>query len=107
MSLRAEDGRFSLRKAGAERILRLAPSPSLRVVVDDDAGAYVRQGKNVIAKTVVAMDETLRPGDDAVVVDTKDHFAGIARVLLTSREFKQVKRGVAARTMEGLVAQKP
>jgi 7-cyano-7-deazaguanine tRNA-ribosyltransferase len=100
-SLRAEDGLFSLRWAGAQRIHDRLAAPGMRIQVDTDAGPFVREGKNVIAKTVRDMDPALRPGDDAIVVDQQDALVGIAKVLLAPHEFKSVPRGIAARTTEG------
>jgi 7-cyano-7-deazaguanine tRNA-ribosyltransferase len=99
-SLRAEDGLLSLRWAGAERIRRHVPAPSCRLVVDDDAAPFIREGKNVITKSVQRADPDLRPGDDALIVTAKDELLGVGRLVLSGHEVKQVDRGVAARTVE-------
>lgn len=99
-SLRAEDGLLSLRWAGAERILKAVEFPRLRLVVDEDAGAFVREGKNVMAKTVQSADADLRPGDDALIVTPDDGLVGVGRLVLSGPDVRGASRGVAARTVE-------
>lgn len=99
-SLRAEDGFLSLRWAGAQALRAGVAPPRLRLVVEEDAGAFVAEGKNVIAKTVVGADPDLRPGDDALVVNPKDELVGVARLVLSGPEIQGVQRGVAARTLD-------
>ncbi|HEX9816910.1 MAG TPA: PUA domain-containing protein, partial [Candidatus Thermoplasmatota archaeon] len=99
-SLRAEDGMLSLRWAGAQRIVKRVPFPTLRIVVDDDAAPFIREGKNVITKTVQQADPELRPGDDAPIVTSRGELLGIGRLVLSGHELKQVDRGIAARTVE-------
>lgn len=99
-SLRAEDGFLSLRWAGAEILRAGVAAPRLRLVVEEDAGAFVAEGKNVMAKTVVGADPDLRPGDDALVVNPRDELVGVARLVLSGPEIPGVRRGVAARTLD-------
>lgn len=99
-SLRAEDGLLSLRLAGARRIQNHLPSPACRLVVDEDAAPFIREGKNIITKTVQAADPTLRPGDDALIVTSRAELVGIGRMVLSGHETRQTDRGVAARNVE-------
>jgi 7-cyano-7-deazaguanine tRNA-ribosyltransferase len=99
-SLRAEDGLLSLRWAGAERIRRAVPTPGLRLIVDEDAAPFIREGKNVITKTVQRADASLRAGDDALIVTANDELLGVGRLVLAGGEVKQFDRGIAARTVE-------
>ncbi len=101
-SLRARDGLLSLRLPGAERLRRGLSPPRLRIRLDDEPAGFVRGGKNVMAKFVQEADPRLRPGDDAVVVDSRDQLAGVARCRLSGWEMAQFTRGVAARNTEGL-----
>lgn len=99
-SLRAEDGLLSLRWAGAERIRQGVPSPKHRIVVEDDAAPFIREGKNVITKSVRDADPDLRPGDDALIVTPQDELLGVGRLVLSGHELRHVGRGIAARTVE-------
>src|SRR6266545_3297938 len=47
LSLRAEDGLFTLKAAGALRLRKAFDTPALRIVVDPDAAPFLREGKNV------------------------------------------------------------
>src|SRR5213079_1726945 len=49
LSLRAEDGLFTLKAAGARRLRAAFPSPRLRVIVEPDSVPFQRAGKNVFA----------------------------------------------------------
>lgn len=99
-SLRAEDGLLSLRLSGAARIQKATQAPACRIVVDPDAAPYVREGKNVIAKTVLGVDPDLRPGDDALIVTPSEELLGVGRLLLAPAEMRSVVRGLAAKTMD-------
>jgi 7-cyano-7-deazaguanine tRNA-ribosyltransferase len=103
-SLRARDGLLSLRIAGAKRLQASLPSPGARIRLDDEPASFVREGKNVMAKFVEEADPALRPGDDAVVVDSHDKVSGVGRCLLSGWEMKEFQRGLAAKNTEGAEA---
>lgn len=102
VSLRAEDGLFTLKAAGARRLQAAFPSPQLRIVVDPDAVPFHREGKNVMAKFVRDADPDLRPGDEALVVSPEDELCAVARAAMNRREMLAFKRGVAAYVREGV-----
>lgn len=102
LSLRAEDGFFTLKAAGAVRLRRAFPFPRLRVVVDPDAVPFHREGKNVFAKFVKDADADLRPGDEALVVSPDDELCAVARTAMNRREMLAFRRGVAAFVREGV-----
>ena len=99
-SLRAEDGLLSLRWAGAERIRKAVAFPKHRIVVEDDAAPFIREGKNVITKSVQQADPDLRPGDDALIVTSQDRLLGVGRLVLSGHELRKIDRGIAAHTVE-------
>jgi len=101
LSLRAEDGLFTLKLAGARRLQRTFDRPALRIVVDSDAVPFHREGKNVFAKFVRDADSSLRVGDEALVVSREDELCAVGQVLMTRREMLSFKRGLAARVREG------
>lgn len=99
-SVRARDGMLTLRIAGARRLHAALAPPRGRIRLQDEPADYVRKGRNVMAKFVEEADERLRPGDDAMIVNSRDELAGIGRCLLSGWEIRQFQRGVAAKNME-------
>ncbi|MGQ0797195.1 MAG: tRNA guanosine(15) transglycosylase TgtA [Methanobacteriota archaeon] len=102
LSLRAEDGLFTLKAGGARRLWKAFPRPQLRVIVDPDAVPFARDGKNVFAKFVVDADPDLRPGDEVLVVSPDDDLCAVARAAMNRREMLAFRRGVAAHVREGV-----
>jgi len=102
LSLRAEDGWFTLKAAGARRLSNAFPAPKLRIVVEDDAVPFHREGKNVFAKFVRDADPEIRPGDEALVVSADDELCAVAQATMNRREMLAFKRGVAAHVREGV-----
>lgn len=102
LSLRAEDGFFTLKAAGARRLKATFPRPRLRVVVDPDAVPFQREGKNVFAKFVQDADPGIRPGDEILVVSPEDELCAVARAAMNRREMLAFTRGVAAFVREGV-----
>ncbi|MCK4614246.1 MAG: tRNA guanosine(15) transglycosylase TgtA [Thermoplasmata archaeon] len=101
VSMRAHDGLFTLKLQGAKKLMRLFPSPGLRVMVNRDAAEFCVQGKNVFARFVLEMDEELRPMDEAIVVDEHDALIAIGRVILVREEALAFDRGIAVKVREG------
>src|SRR3989441_623418 len=102
LSLRAEDGLFTLKAAGARRLSNAFSAPKLRIVVEEDAVPFHREGKNVFAKFVREADPEIRPGDEALVVSPEDELCAVARATMNGREMRAFKRGVAAHVREGV-----
>src|SRR5207247_5403679 len=72
LSLRAEDGLFTLKAAGARRLTNAFSAPKLRIVVEEDAVPFHSEGKNVFAKFVREADVEIRPGAGAICVSSSD-----------------------------------
>ena len=102
LSLRAEDGLFSLKAAGARRLHRALGPPRLRVVVEAETAPFHREGKNVFAKFVKEADPDLRPGDEALIVSPSDDLVAVAQVTMNRGEMIAFHRGLAARVREGV-----
>ncbi|HEX2066973.1 MAG TPA: tRNA guanosine(15) transglycosylase TgtA, partial [Candidatus Thermoplasmatota archaeon] len=64
LSLRAGDGFWTLKAAGAALLHRALPAPANRVVVAADSVPFNRAGKSVFCQFVLACDPALRPGDE-------------------------------------------
>lgn len=106
LSMRAEDGLFTLKIAGAKRLLAAFKAPALRVMVNKDSAEFNRQGKNVFARFVVECDSNVRPGGDVLVVDEGDALAAVGKALMNREEMRAFKSGIAVKVREGVEKQK-
>ncbi|MEF8848847.1 MAG: tRNA-guanine transglycosylase [Candidatus Thermoplasmatota archaeon] len=100
LSMRAEDGFFTLKIEGGKLIKKSFKKPFLRVTVDDEAKPFVKDGKSVFAKFVLDCDENLRPYDECLLVDKKDNLLAVGRCLLNREEMLSFNNGVAAKNRE-------
>ena len=101
LSVRAEDGMYTLKMAGGRVLHRAFPAPRLRVVVETETAEFNRQGMNVMAKFVVECDPELRPFDECLVVDRQDALVAVGRTLMNREEMLAFDRGVAVQVREG------
>ncbi len=102
MSMRAEDGLFSLKLDGGRRLHEGLKCPFLRVVIADDAVPFVMDGKSVFTKFVKDCDSELRPYDECLVVDKNDTLLAVGRTLLTRDEMLSFRHGMAVKTRESI-----
>jgi 7-cyano-7-deazaguanine tRNA-ribosyltransferase len=100
VSLRAEDGLFTLRINGGRLLHNHFTYPTLRVVIHDDAIPFVKDGKSVFAKFVVACDPDLIPLDECLIVDKNDTLVAVGRTILNPHEMAAFNCGVAVKTRE-------
>ena len=100
LSMRAGDGMFTLKIAGAKLLHSYFKYPRLRVTVEGDAVPFVKQGKSVFAKFVLDCDPELRPFDECLVVDEKDVLIAAGRCLLNRSEMLSFEYGMAVKTRE-------
>lgn len=101
LSLRAGDGLFTLKQAGAKRLHSAFKPPRMRVVVNQESVEYNRDGKNVFSKFVLSCDPELRPSDEVLITDEKDNLVAIGRMILTGSEMSKFNTGIAVRVREG------
>jgi 7-cyano-7-deazaguanine tRNA-ribosyltransferase len=99
-SVRASDHFIIPHDKLALRLKDKFPSPKLRVILSDDKEATkcVMDGKSVMCKFVADADPELRAGDECLVVDRKDEFIRCGTMMLSPREIRDFKRGMAVRT---------
>ena len=102
VSMRASDGFFTLKIEGGKRLHSFFPFPKMRVVVDDDASPFIREGKNVFAKFVIDACREIRPYDEVLIVNENDEFLGVGQCLLNRKEMLDFERGMAVKTREGI-----
>ena len=95
------DGRFTLGIAGGRRLLEL-PAPANRVVVGDESEPFVRDGKNVFAKFVGAVDPAIRPGDEVLVVHERGELLAVGRAELSADGMADFDSGMAVKIREGV-----
>ena len=100
-TLRPTDGFFSLTIEGARRILKVKPH-RLWVRVQDDVADFIADGRSVFAKHIVDCDEEIRPEEEVIVVDDEGGVLAVGRAVLTGKEMRAFKRGVAVRVRRGL-----
>jgi len=100
LSMRAEDGLFTLKMNGAKILHKNFKKPKLRVIVKKDAVSFVKDGKSVFAKFVNDCDPGLRPFDECIVVDEKDKILAIGRCILNREEMLSFDYGMAVKIRE-------
>jgi len=102
VSMRAEDGLFTLKLEGGLRLYKRLKNPLLRVVVMDDAVPFIMEGKSVFAKFVSDCDPGLRPFDECLIVDEQDSFLAVGHLLLNRMEMLAFHQGMAVKTRESI-----
>jgi 7-cyano-7-deazaguanine tRNA-ribosyltransferase len=102
LSMRAGDGFFTLKPAGASVLLRAFPSPRLRVIVNADSVEFNVQGRNVFCGFVIDADPGIIPRDEVVVVSEKDELCAVGQASMTREEMLAFSRGVAVKVREGM-----
>ena len=100
LSMRASDGRFTLKLAGGRLLGKILEPPRMRVRTEDEPADFASKGNNVFAKFVLEADPQIRPGDDVLVVNSKDVVVAVGRALMNLEEMLAFKRGVAVRVKD-------
>jgi predicted RNA-binding protein (TIGR00451 family) len=101
-TLRPKDGCLALTPYGASLILaKLQNAPNL-VAVQNDVADAIKAGGDVFAKHVTDADQDLRPGEEAIVTDTRGSLLGVGSAVLSGHEMCAFKRGVAVKLRKGL-----
>ena len=101
VTLRPTDGLFSLTINGAERLVEKKRRLRLCVMINDEAKPFVVVGRSVFAKHVVRADEEIRPQEEVIVVDDKSDVLAVGKAVLSGKEMKTFKKGVAVRVRRG------
>jgi predicted RNA-binding protein (TIGR00451 family) len=101
-TLRPTDGMFSLTIEGAKR-LRRADSTHYWVTVTEDAARFVMSGKSVFAKHVLDADTAIKPQEEVIVLDKDGNLLAVGKAILTGKEMKLFKKGLAVRVRRGVL----
>ncbi|MDR0198389.1 MAG: tRNA guanosine(15) transglycosylase TgtA [Methanomassiliicoccaceae archaeon] len=102
LSMRADDGLFTLRPEGAARIVAGVPGPHMRVVVSDDAVPFVTEGKSVFCAFVKECDVNIRPMEEVLVVNGDGKLVAVGRAMLVRDEMLSFKKGIAVKVRDGV-----
>lgn len=100
-TLRPKDGYLALTMAGAKLILSEMKQPPNLVSVQTDVSEFIRAGGDVFAKHIVRADRRLRPAEEVIVVDEKNHLLAVGRAVLSGNDMQYFKRGVAVKVRRG------
>jgi predicted RNA-binding protein (TIGR00451 family) len=101
-TLRPTDGLFSLSIVGARRIAENAGSAECFVTVQNDVSKFIAKGGDVFAVHVVKADDEIRPKSEVIVVDESGKVLAVGRAVLSSKEMKAFKVGVAVKVRHGI-----
>jgi len=101
-TLRARDGFLALTPDGAKIILAFMRKPPRAVVVRSDVAEFIKEGRNVFAKHVIAADPSISPQDEVIVVDERRELLAVGRAHLAGFEMTQFRRGIAVKTRRGV-----
>lgn len=101
VTLRAQDGRFTLGIEGARRLAAAIPAPAYRVRVKEEVAEYIAQGKNAFAKHIAAADPEIRPGDEVILVRGGDEVIATGEAVLSGAEMLAFNYGVAVNVRKG------
>lgn len=101
VTVRAGDGRLTLGYPAAERLHAYLAAPKNRVVVLEDAVPFVLEGKNAMAKHVIASDPEIMAEDEVFVVDANDNLLATGMAVLSGAEMIGFSYGTAVKVRQG------
>jgi predicted RNA-binding protein (TIGR00451 family) len=95
-------GYFSLSEPAGVLLHRAVPPPQHRVTVQSSVAEFLRAGKSVFCKHVVAMDEGLSSGAECLVVDEDDRLLALGVALDNARFVLKAASGMAVKVRRGI-----
>ena len=101
-TLRPTTGLFILTIAGAKRMMKEVDPPRLWVKLEKYAESFVAKGRSAFAKHVTDADEDIRPKEEVIVISNENKVLAVGRALLSGKEMKAFKRGIAVRVRHGV-----
>ena len=101
VTLRASDGVFVLAREGARRLHSYLPYPKNRVVVNQDAEPFAREGKSIFAKFVINCDIDIHAKEEVLIVNEEDQLLAFGKSLLNGKEISDFNTGQAVKTRKG------
>jgi 7-cyano-7-deazaguanine tRNA-ribosyltransferase len=100
-TLRASDGVLVLAAQGARKLHRHLPYPVNRVVVNEEAEPFAREGKSIFAKFVINCDIDIHAQEEVLIVNSEDELLAFGKSILNGREIKDFQTGQAVKTRKG------
>lgn len=100
-TLRASDGVFVMAREGARRLHRYLPYPKNRVVVNEDAEPFAREGKSIFAKFVINCDIDIHAKEEVLIVNEQDQLLAFGKSILNGKEILDFNTGQAVKTRKG------
>jgi 7-cyano-7-deazaguanine tRNA-ribosyltransferase len=100
-TLRASDGIFVLAREGARRLHSFLPYPKNRVVVNEDAEPFAREGKSIFAKFVINCDIDIHAKEEVLIVNEQDQLLAFGKSVLNGKEIHDFNTGQAVKTRKG------
>ncbi|QGA55528.1 pseudouridine synthase [Sulfolobus sp. E5-1-F] len=101
--LRAQDVLFSLTLLSGGVIKNCSKFPEYRVVIPKNLEEFIKNGRNVFSKHVIAVDKRIRAGDEVIVVNENDELIAIGKAKLSGEEMMEYKRGMAVHVKRGVL----
>lgn len=101
LTLRPNNGFFTLSLVLAKMIIYKIPAPKLRAIVLTEVSEYIKQGRNVFCKHVVDIDDDLRPLDEVIVVNQEDELLAIGRLKIPVPYVRAFNSGIAVIVRKG------
>jgi predicted RNA-binding protein (TIGR00451 family) len=98
---RPNDALFTVTIAGARRLVAALKEFKYSVRVMDDIVEIVEQGKNVFARHVRDAGESIRPGDEVVVVDESGKVVAVGKSKMNRGDMLSFMTGTAVRVRRG------
>ncbi len=99
-STRARDGFFVPTFKGAYLLWELIPKNRFRVIVDEIAEPFVKEGKNVFSKFIVKMSKNIHPFDEVFIENENGEIIACGTAILNFDEVADFKSGMAVRTRD-------
>jgi len=100
----AQTHTLNIRLSLAKKLHKLVPPPQLRLVVVNEIVPDLLEAKSsVFSRHVLSVDDELRAGDEALVVDENDELLCIGKLLLSPDEILQLLTGPALKIRECVI----
>jgi 7-cyano-7-deazaguanine tRNA-ribosyltransferase len=101
-TLKPTTGLFVLTIAGAKRMVDEVKPLRLWVKIQEDVEIFIAKRRSVFAKHVIDADSEIRPQEEVIIIKENNKVLAVGRALLSGKEMKTFRRGVAVRVRRGV-----
>ena len=102
LTLRPNNGFFTLSLYSANMIIKKTLAPKLRVIVLNEISDFIKKGRNVFCKHVIDIDDNLRPLDEVIIVNQNDDLLAIGKLKLPTTYIISFSSGIAINVRKGI-----